>query len=104
MKIKKGDKVIVISGKDKGKTGIITNAYHNESRVLIEGLNVKKRHVKARKAGQKGQVIEKSMPIHVSNVQIVDPKTGKGVRIGILNEGGKRIRVSRNTSLSFDSK
>jgi large subunit ribosomal protein L24 len=77
MKIKKGDKVIVISGKDKGKTGEVAHAYPKLNRVLILGVNVAKRHQRARKQGQKGQLIEKPMPIHVSNVMIVDPKKGK---------------------------
>ena len=80
MKIKKGDKVIVISGKDKGKTGKVAKAIPTESKVVIEGINVLKKHRKARKSGEKGQIVEVSMPMHVSNVAIV--VDGKPTRIG----------------------
>ncbi len=69
MKIKKGDKVIVITGKDKGKSGVIVKAFPKLSKVLVEGMNKKKLHKKPRKQGEKGKVIEQSAPIHVSNVK-----------------------------------
>jgi large subunit ribosomal protein L24 len=97
MKIKKGDKVIVISGKDKGKTGEVAHAYPKLNRVLILGVNVAKRHQRARKQGQKGQLIEKPMPIHVSNVMIVDPKKGKGTRVGIRRVDGHRERIAKKS-------
>ena len=81
MKIKKGDNVIVIAGKDKGKTGKVISALPKENKVLVEGINIVKKHQKARKSGTKGQVVEKTMPINVSNVMI--------------NEGGKRARVGK---------
>ncbi len=77
MKIKKGDNVLIITGKDKGKTGVIARAYPKENLILIEGVNVKKRHQKARKGGQKGQIIEKAMPVHISNVALVNAKEKK---------------------------
>lgn len=70
MFIKKEDKVIVITGKDKGKTGKVTKAFPREDMVLIEGVNMKKKHMKSRKNGQKGEIIDKAYPIHVSNVKI----------------------------------
>ncbi len=98
MKIKKGDKVIVISGKDRGKTGTVTTAFPKEDRVLVEGVNMKKRHQKARGRGmRRGQIVEKSLPIHVSNVMLVDPKSGKGTRIGIVRKNGTRSRVTRKS-------
>jgi large subunit ribosomal protein L24 len=69
MKIKKGDKIIVTTGKDKGKTGSIVKALPKTSQVVIDGVNVKKVHIRARKQGEKGKIIEKAMPIHVSNVK-----------------------------------
>lgn len=69
MKIKKGDKIIVTTGKDKGKTGSIVKALPKTSQVVIDGVNIKKVHIRARKQGEKGKIIEKAMPIHVSNVK-----------------------------------
>ncbi len=79
MKIKKGDNVIVIAGKEKGKKGVISRALPREDKVVIDGLNLRKKHIKARKSGEKGQVVEVASPIHVSNVQLVDTK-GKTTR------------------------
>ncbi|MEI6553362.1 MAG: 50S ribosomal protein L24 [bacterium] len=95
MKIKKGDKVIVISGKDKGKTGKIARAIPTESKVVIEGINILKKHRKARRSGEKGQIVEVSMPMHVSNVAIV--VDGKPTRIGSKMIGGKKVRVDSKT-------
>ena len=95
MKIKKGDKVIVISGKDKGKTGKIARAIPTESKVVIEGINVLKKHRKARKSGEKGQIVEVSMPMHVSNVAIV--VDGKPTRIGSKVIGGVKVRIDKKT-------
>ena len=95
MKIKKGDKVIVIAGKDKGKTGKVTKAIPTESKVVVEGLNLLKKHRKARKSGEKGQIIEVSMPLHVSNVAIV--VDGKPTRVGVKVIGDKKVRVDKKT-------
>ena len=95
MKIKKGDKVIVIAGKEKGKTGKVTKAIPTESKVVIEGLNLLKKHRKARKSGEKGQIIEVSMPLHVSNVAIV--VDGKPTRVGVKVIGDKKVRVDKKT-------
>ena len=80
MKIKKGDKVLVITGKDSGKTGTVEKAFPREDRVLVSGVNIRKVHEKAKRAGGKGQMVERSLPIHVSNVMLVNSKTGKGTR------------------------
>jgi len=69
MKIKKGDKVTVITGKDKGKSGLVTRALPKENRVIVEGINIAKKHQRSRHKGQKGQMVEKPMPIHISNVK-----------------------------------
>ena len=79
MKIKKGDTVKVISGKDRGKSGKVLRAFPKEDLVVVEGVNVKKRHQRATKTNQKGQIIDKTMPVHVSNVMLVDG-SGKAVR------------------------
>ena len=102
MKIRKGDNVIVVSGKDRGKTGSIVAAYPKENLVLIEGVNLKKRHQKARRGGQKGQIVEKAMPINVSNVMIVDPKNSKRTRIHISREGGKRVRTTVKSKVALE--
>ena len=97
MKIKKGDSVIVISGKDKGKTGPVLRAFPDQHKVVVEKVNVRKTHEKARKGGQKGQIIDKTLPIHVSNVMIIDPKTHKGTRIGKKKTGNKMVRVTQKS-------
>ena len=79
MKVKKGDMVKVISGKDRGKSGKVLRAFPKEDLVVVEGVNVKKRHQRATKTNQKGQIIDKTMPVHVSNVMLVDG-SGKAVR------------------------
>ena len=94
MKIRKGDNVIVISGKDKGISGKVLHAYPKASSVIVEGVNIKKRHRKPTKSGQHGQIIDKANPIHVSNVQFVDPKTSKPTRIRIEEKKGKKVRVA----------
>jgi large subunit ribosomal protein L24 len=79
MKIKKGDKVIVITGKDAGKKGTVQRAFPQQTRVLVEGVHMVKVHERAR-GTKKGQIVEKAMPIHASNVMLVDSKTGKPTR------------------------
>ena len=102
MKIKKGDKVIVIAGKDKGKTGTVLRALPKEERVVVEGVGVVKKHQKPTQQNSKGQIIEKSLPVHVSNVQIIDPKTKKPTRIAISKENGKRVRIAVGSGSKLD--
>ncbi|ARU61076.1 50S ribosomal protein L24 [Tumebacillus avium] len=101
--VKKGDQVVVLTGKDKGKKGRILEAYPSEQRVLIEGVNIVKRHTKPNATNQQGGIIEKEAPIHVSNVAIVDPKTGGATRIGkkILNDGTK-VRYAKKSGETLD--
>ena len=105
MKIRRDDDVIVISGKDKGKTGKVIRVEPDKGRVYVEGLNMIKRHqrpVAGRPNLQVG-VIEKEGPIHVSNVAIVDPKDHKPTRVGSkTNEQGKRVRVARRSGTELD--
>ncbi len=97
MKIRKGDTVQIIAGKDKGKTGTILTALPRTEQVIVEGMNVVKKHQKNRRTRSQGQIIEKSLPIHVSNVALLEGK--KTVRVGynIEGEGEKRkkVRVAR---------
>lgn len=102
MKIRKDDNVIVISGKDRGKTGKVLKAMPKENKVLIAGVNVLKRHERPRKSGSKGQIIDKPMPVHVSNVMIVDPKDGKRTRVGVKVEANKKkVRVTKNSGATL---
>ena len=97
MKIKKGDKVIVITGKDKGKTGEVTKAMPKENKVIVSGINLAKRHQKPSQENA-GGVISKEMPIHVSNVALVDPKSGKATRVAIrVEDGGRKVRVAKRS-------
>ncbi len=97
MRIKKGDNIIVISGKDKGKEGKVVKAIPTQDKVVIEGVNIKKKHMRPKKSGQKGQIVEIAAPLHVSNVQILDPKDKKPTRIAMKTVGGEKIRVSRRS-------
>lgn len=101
--VKKGDQVIVISGKDKGKKGAILAAYPSEGRVLVEGVNVVKRHSKPNAENPQGGIVEKEAPIQASNVAIVDPKTGTATRIGkkILSDGTK-VRYAKKSGEVLD--
>jgi large subunit ribosomal protein L24 len=101
MKIKKGDNIKVIAGKDKGKTGTVKEAFPKKDMVLVEGVNVLTKHEKARRRGSKGQVVQKAFPIHVSNVMIVDPKTGKPSRVGKKKVGDKMTRVAKKSGQSL---
>jgi large subunit ribosomal protein L24 len=94
MKIKKGDNVIVMTGKDKGKTGQVIKAFPQRGLIVMAGVNIKKRHERPKKSGKLGQVVEKSAPFSVSNVMIVDPKTKKPSRITIKRDNGKRVRIT----------
>jgi len=100
MKIKKGDKVVVIAGKDAGKTGTVSTAFPKTNQVLIEGINLRKKHEKPR-GNRKGQIVERAMPFHVSNVMIADPKGGKATRVGIIRKDGKRVRVAKKSGTEF---
>lgn len=98
MKIRKGDKVIVITGKDKGKQGTVAKALPSKNKVVIDGVNIKKVHQKPRGGEEaKGEIIEKSFPIDVSNVMFVDAKTGKPTRVGYKMEKGKKVRVAKKS-------
>ena len=94
MNFKKGDKVIVISGADKGKTGVVQKALPKLDKVVVEGVNVRKKHRKPTQANPEGSIVDIYAPIHVSNVALIDPKTKKATRVGFQVENGKKVRVS----------
>lgn len=103
LRIKKGDKVVVIAGKDKGKTGSVLKVYPEESRVIIEGVNIVKRHTKPSQANPDGGIIEKEAPMHISNVAMADPKTGKPSRVGYkFLEDGKKVRYAKKSGEMID--
>jgi large subunit ribosomal protein L24 len=96
-KIKKGDKVIVIAGKDRGKQGDVLEIITAENRAVVSGVNIAKRHTKAQGATE-GGIINKTMPIQISNLALRDPKTGKPTRVGFKTlDGGKKVRVAKRS-------
>jgi large subunit ribosomal protein L24 len=107
-KIRRDDEVVVISGKDSGKTGRVLRVDPKKDRVYVEGLNIVKRHQRpqqvrgAQRAETVGGVIEKEGPIHISNVMLIDPKDKKPTRVGISREGGQRARVTRRSGTAVD--
>ncbi len=96
MKIKKGDQVIVITGRDKGKTGEVIKAMPKENKVVVQGINLVKRHTKPTQESA-GGIISKETPIHVSNVALIDPKSGKATRVGIKIENDQKVRVAKRS-------
>ncbi|MFL5866849.1 MAG: 50S ribosomal protein L24 [Thermoleophilaceae bacterium] len=109
MKIRKDDTVKVMSGKDRGKTGRVLRTDPKHGRVYVEGMNVQKRHTKPRslrdtqRAQEIGGIIEAEGPIHVSNVMLVDPKSGETTRVGVKrDEGGRRIRFAKKSGTDID--
>ena len=103
MRIKTDDTVIVISGKDKGKTGRVLRVDREKGKVFVEGVNIVKRHQRPRPGStDPGGVIEREGPIHVSNVMLLDPSDNKPTRVGIVREGGARHRTARRTGNRID--
>ena len=105
MRIRRDDEVVVISGKDRGKSGRVLRVDPVKERVYVEGLNIVKRHQRPSQMGgvnAAGGVIEKEGPIHISNVMLIDPKDKKPTRVGIVRENGRRQRVSRRSGERVD--
>ena len=102
MNFKKGDKVVVIAGKDRKKEGTIIEVLRKKDKVVVEGVNIVKKHVKPN--GQTaGSIVEMEAPIHVSNVMMIDPKTNKRTRIGhTTNKDGKKVRVAKKSNQNLD--
>jgi large subunit ribosomal protein L24 len=96
MNIKKGDKVIVISGNDKGKTGLVQRVYPKLNKVVVEGVNVRKKHRKPTQAVPEGSVVDVYCPIDASNVALIDPKTKKPTRVHYGEVKGKKVRLAKS--------
>lgn len=102
IRIKKGDEVVCISGKDKGKTGTVLEVRPADEKVVVDGLNIMKRHTKPRPPSEPGGVIEKAAPMHWSNVALIDPKDGLPTRVRFQEIDGKKVRVSARSGEKFD--
>jgi large subunit ribosomal protein L24 len=108
LKVRKGDEVKVIAGKDKGKTGKVLRVEPKKQRVFVEGMNIQKRHQRPRtlrdtqRGGEVGGVIEREGPIHVSNVMLLDPRSGDPTRVGIVREDGRRKRIAKRSGEEID--
>ena len=101
-KIKKGDKVIVITGRDRGKQGEVLRVLREENRVVVQGVHIVKRHTR-QSAGNPGGIVEKEAAIHVSNVAHIDPKSGKATKVGFKTlEDGRKVRVARRSGETID--
>jgi large subunit ribosomal protein L24 len=97
MKIRKGDRVRVLTGKDRGREGVVTAAFPETGKVTVEGVNTARRHTKPRSAEEPGGIVNKDMPIDVSNVAVLSPKDGEPTRIGYKVDGGRKFRVCKRT-------
>ena len=95
MKIKKGDTILIISGKDRGKKAKVLEIFPKEKKVIVEGANLRKKHVKPKKSGEKGQVIQLPGPIDISNLKIICPKCGKAARVGYRLAEKKKFRICK---------
>ena len=102
MHVKKGDKVKVLTGKDKGKEGKILAVYPKKERVLVEGVNIVKKHQKPSQDNPQGGILEQEAPIHVSNVLPIDPKTGEPTRVGYEERDGKKVRIAKKSGEALD--
>ena len=102
-RIKKGDTVMVITGRDKGKSGEVLKVLRDEDRVIVQGVHVVKRHTRP-SAGQTGGIVEKEAPIHISNVAHLDPKSNKPTRVGYKTlEDGRKVRVAKRSGEVLDA-
>ena len=102
MNIKKGDTVIVISGNDKGAKGVVQKVHPRLNKVVVEGVNLRKRHKKPSQKNNEGSIVEIYAPIDASNVMILDPKTKKPTRIGYKEVKGKKVRVTKKSGTQLD--
>lgn len=103
MRIRKGDRVRVLAGKDRGREGEVSRVIPSRNKVIIEGMNIAKRHQKSTRETMQGGIIDKAMPIHVSNVAVLSPADEKPTRIGYrLNDDGSKVRVCRRTGVDLD--
>ena len=101
-KIKKGDRVIVLTGRDKGRQGAVLKVLPKESRVVVEGLNIVHRHTRPTQGDPQGGIKTKEAALHISNVAIVDPKSGGATRVGFRIQDGKKVRVAKKSGEVID--
>jgi len=102
LKIKKGDRVVVLSGKDKGKDGVVEKAMPREGKVVVGGINTAKRHRAARTATEAGGILDIDKPIPVSNVAVISPSDGKATRVGFkITDDGKKVRICKRTGVEI---
>ncbi|MFT4079972.1 50S ribosomal protein L24 [Rhodomicrobium lacus] len=102
LKIKKGDKVVVLAGRDKGKRGEVVKVFPTENRAVVQGVNVVQRHQK-QSAAQEGGIVAKEAPIHISNIALEDPKDGSATRVGFkILEDGRKVRVAKRSGETID--
>jgi large subunit ribosomal protein L24 len=102
MKIKKGDTVKILIGKDKGKTGVVTKVFPRLNKILVEGINVYKKHIKPKRAGQKGEIVNVSRPFYASKAMIVCKNCNKPTRVGYRIEGSKKYRYCKKCDVVLD--
>ena len=102
MHVKTGDKVKVITGKDKGKEGVVLTTLPKKDRVIVEGINIVKKHRKASQTNATGGILEEEAYVHVSNVMLIDPKTGEPTKVGYKVEDGKKVRFAKKTGEIID--
>ena len=102
MFVKKGDKVKVITGKDKNKEGVVLAALPKKDKVIVEGVNIVKKHQKPSQATPQGGIVEVEAPIHVSNVMVIDPSNGQPTKVAYKEVDGKKVRVSKKTGEVLD--
>ena len=101
-KIRKGDKVVVLAGRDKGRTGEVIEVRPSEGRALVRGVNMVKRHQR-QTAQQEGGIISKELPVHLSNIALADPKDGKPTRVGFkVQPDGKKVRIAKRSGAEID--
>jgi large subunit ribosomal protein L24 len=101
-KIKKDDRVVVLAGKDKGRQGQVVRVFPAESRVLVSGINMIKRHTRPSQGDPQGGIKNREAALHISNVALVDPKTGEPTRVGFRVENGKKVRVAKKSGEVVD--
>ena len=102
MKIKKGDRVVVLQGKDRGKEGVVSKVMPRDGKVLVDGINIVKKHAKQRSATQLGGIIDKDMPLPACVVAVISPKDGKATRVGYkIDAAGNKVRVCRRTGVEL---
>ena len=100
-KIRKGDKVVVLAGKDKGRTGEVLRMMPKDDKAVVRGINVVRRHQRQSQS-QEGGIISKEAPIHISNIAVADPKDGKATRVRIEEKDGKKVRIAKRSGATID--